>query len=93
MPIGLVTIMAAVMAFRMPRLRLRPPVPMQAAGPDPWPWRRTRRRAPTGTCALTSVGITSRRQQAGEAASMARHGSSMKARDGEYDEDEVCPVG
>ena len=64
MPIGLVTIRAVVTALGEAPLRLRPPVPN--AG------RRARSLASAahpeenlgGACALTSVGITSRDQQA-----------------------------
>lgn len=34
---GLVIIKAAPMSHGMPRIRLSLPVPMRAAGPDPWP--------------------------------------------------------
>ena len=65
MPIGLVTIMAMVTALGTARLRLRPPVPDAS--------RRARSLALAAhpeenlgcACALTSVGITSRRSAGG----------------------------
>jgi hypothetical protein len=46
-------------------------------------------------CALTSAGITSRgiSRRSSDAASLARHGSSIKLREGEHGEDQDCPVG
>ena len=46
-------------------------------------------------CALTLAGIASPgvSRRSSEAAGLARHGSSMKAREGGNGEDQACPVG